>query len=164
MSSWAFTAIGVPASQGSKKHVGRGIMIESSKALRPWRDTVTAAAFGAGVKLLGPVAVHVVFTLPRPKSTPKRETLPQRGIDIDKSVRAAFDSVTAAGLWEDDSRVCVLLAEKRWPLDPRSLPVPGVVIAACEIASHDDYEHWPILRALVSGQHHAEWGRYEGAA
>lgn len=164
MSSWAFTAIGIPASQGSKKHVGRGIMIESSKALRPWRDTVTAAAFGAGEKILGPVAVHVVFTLPRPKSAPKRETLPQRGIDLDKSVRAAFDSVTAAGLWEDDSRVCSLLAEKRWPLDCNSLPVPGVVIAACETLSHNDCHYPTVLGRLVIEQHRTAWARYEGAA
>lgn len=31
---------GVPVGQGSKRHVGRGIMVESSKLLEPWRQTV----------------------------------------------------------------------------------------------------------------------------
>jgi len=30
--------LGIPAAQGSKKHVGRGILIESSKKVAPWRQ------------------------------------------------------------------------------------------------------------------------------
>ena len=35
---------GVPAPQGSKRHIGHGIMIENSKKVKPWRQDVRAAA------------------------------------------------------------------------------------------------------------------------
>jgi len=44
-----FTVLGVPAPQGSKRHVGRGVLVESSKALGPWRDAVAWAARDAAV-------------------------------------------------------------------------------------------------------------------
>jgi len=90
-------------------------MVESSKALRPWRDTVTAAAFGAGPCLDGPIVAKVVFTLPRPKSARKAEFAPCRGIDVDKALRAVFDAVTAAGLWADDACVVGLMEPPRIP-------------------------------------------------
>ena len=40
-------AYGQPAPQGSKRHVGKGVMVESSKKLRPWRQDVKAAAEAA---------------------------------------------------------------------------------------------------------------------
>ena len=36
--------IGMPAPQGSKRHVGNGIMIENSKRVKPWRQDVKEAA------------------------------------------------------------------------------------------------------------------------
>ena len=36
--------LGLPAAQGSKKHVGRGILVESSKKVAPWRQDVRYAA------------------------------------------------------------------------------------------------------------------------
>jgi Holliday junction resolvase RusA-like endonuclease len=135
-------------------------MVESSKALAPWRDTVTNAAYGAGPKLDGPVATLIIFTLPRPKSAPKRETLPQRGIDLDKAVRGVCDSITAAGLWEDDSRVCTLIAYKRWPAPSDALPVPGVVVACTRQSSSDWYDNETLLRLCID-QHRAAWGRYQ---
>ena len=35
--------LGTPAPQGSKRHVGRGIMVESSRLVGPWREAVKAA-------------------------------------------------------------------------------------------------------------------------
>ena len=35
---------GVPAPQGSKRHIGNGILIENSKKVKPWRQDVRAAA------------------------------------------------------------------------------------------------------------------------
>ena len=40
----AFTVRGIPGAQGSKRHVGHGVMIESSKKVKPWRSDVKAAA------------------------------------------------------------------------------------------------------------------------
>ena len=34
----SFDVKGVPGAQGSKRHVGRGVMLESSKKVAPWRS------------------------------------------------------------------------------------------------------------------------------
>ena len=42
---YVITVEGIEAApQGSKRHVGRGIMIESSKRVKPWRDAVRIEA------------------------------------------------------------------------------------------------------------------------
>lgn len=105
---------GVPAPQGSKRHVGRGVLIESSKAVGPWRERVALAAHShARVLLGGPVSVDLVFVLPRPKSAPKRTTPPAiKRPDLDKLARAILDALT--GVWfADDSAVVSLFASKR---------------------------------------------------
>ena len=38
------TVHGTPAPQGSKRHVGNGVMVESSKKVKPWRQDVKHAA------------------------------------------------------------------------------------------------------------------------
>lgn len=135
MTAWSFTVLGTPAPQGSKRHVGRGVMIESSKKVRPWREAVKASA-PAGPCLDGPIAVRMVFTVARPKSARRAEQVPYRTPDLSKLARATEDAITEAGLWADDARVAeyVRLA-KAWPgFDSEALHVPGVVVAAVEIA------------------------------
>ena len=46
MTPRALTVIvyGTPAPQGSKRHVGHGVMVESSRRVKPWREDVKAAA------------------------------------------------------------------------------------------------------------------------
>ena len=39
-----FHVSGTPAPQGSKRHVGGGRMIESSKKVEPWREAVARVA------------------------------------------------------------------------------------------------------------------------
>ena len=137
---FAFYALGTPASQGSKRHVGHGVMVESSKALRPWRDTVTAAAPPTERPLDGPLAVKMVFTLPRPKSARKTQRRPcSSASDLDKLARAVGDAITAAGLWVDDGRICeyVRLAKVWTGYDDDDLPVPGVIVACAELADLD---------------------------
>lgn len=65
-----FAVLGLPAPQGSKRHVGEGRMVESSKRVKPWRRQVAAAYrdHDFGDVLDGPVSVTVDFYLPRPKS------------------------------------------------------------------------------------------------
>src|SRR5690606_6553718 len=62
---------GIPAPQGSKRHVGGGRMIESSKKVGPWREAVKAAVLTATGRrpatLDGRVRVDATFFLPRPK-------------------------------------------------------------------------------------------------
>ncbi len=149
------TVYGQPAPQGSKRFVGhaksgRSIMIESSKAVKPWREAVKYAAieaFGAvrnapGMQpniyrgpIQGPVSVRMVFTLPKPKSAPKgRRTWPDRKPDLSKLVRATEDALTDAGVWEDDARVVFLICEKCFPMEGAGLDRPGCKIEILPIS------------------------------
>ena len=111
---------GDPAPQGSKRYVGRGIMIESSSRVKPWRADVRAALLGEDGRPLGSfgkVAIDLVlgFIIPRPKSLPKRRT-PEatKRPDIDKLARAVNDAITSAGIWHDDSQIVRCLKWKRY--------------------------------------------------
>lgn len=110
----SFFVPGAPAPQGSKRHVGHGRMIESSKALGPWRERVALAAHPHADGLIGgAVAIRLDFVMPRPKSTPKRSTPPAvKKPDIDKLSRAILDAITGI-LIADDSQVVTLYATKR---------------------------------------------------
>lgn len=134
---------GLPAPQGSKKFVGmsksgRGILIESSKKVKPWREAVKSAAWEqiakvglAGLGMIrGPVEVEMIFTMPKPKSAPKRRvTWPDRTPDLSKLVRASEDALTDAGAWEDDARIVRCSSSKVFPGEGAdSLPIPGAVI------------------------------------
>lgn len=118
----SFFVPGRPVSQGSKRHVGNGKMVEQSKGLEPWRESIRWAAIQAGrsgpVGLLRDpktaVVVRLWFVMPRPVSTPKRSTPPAvKKPDLDKLVRAVCDALTSAGTWKDDSQVVELFATKR---------------------------------------------------
>jgi len=141
--------IGMPGPQGSKKLVGRdgkgrGILVESSRKVKPWREAVQYAALEARQQLrgrgntdrvvngciAGAVSVEMIFTLPKPKSAPKtRRTVPDRKPDLSKLIRSTEDALTDAGVWEDDARVISMVAAKVYPLESAdALDVPGAVI------------------------------------
>ena len=109
---------GKPAPQGSKRHVGRGILIESSKAVKPWRQDIREALIDeAGQpqrRFDGAVHVTLDFVLPRPLATPKRRT-PEatKKPDLDKLERAVLDAISSAGVWPDDSYVVRMSSSKR---------------------------------------------------
>lgn len=119
---------GIPAPQGSKRHVGNGRMIESSKRLPAWRKTVTEAVVAAGWHreplLTEPLWLELLFYLPRPQRhfgtgrnagvvKPGASALrPTSKPDLDKLTRAVMDALTEAGAWRDDSQVIDLLASK----------------------------------------------------
>ena len=133
--------VGLPGPQGSKRFVGlsksgRGIMIESSAKVKPWRQAVVAAARAEGRRCTGAVAVQMFFTLPKPKSAPKgRITYPDRKPDCSKLVRSTEDALTDAGVWEDDARIISLLAQKCFPGEHEdALDVPGAVIRIRSVA------------------------------
>lgn len=125
------TVHGTPAPQGSKRHVGGGVMIESSKKVKPWRQDVKAAALAAlelegatigGTQLHrppldGPLAASMVFTVRhRPAGKPTwwpaglrwAKALmwrPASTPDLSKLLRSTEDALTDAGAWKDDARV-----------------------------------------------------------
>ncbi len=133
---------GTPAPQGSKRHVGGGVMVESSKKVKPWREDVKAAAEhfildwgqtarGRWVPLDCPLVVLMVFTMRKPASAPKRRrTMPDRTPDLSKLLRSTEDALTDAGLWADDARVVEYSrAAKVFPGEDRhALDRPGALI------------------------------------
>lgn len=133
---------GMPAPQGSKRFVGttktgRGLLVESSKKVKPWRQDVRAAAeqlreqVGHLMPMDGPLRVSMVFTVPKPASAPKkRRTWPDRKPDVSKLARSTEDALSDAGVWADDARVVEYSRlAKVYPCeDPEALPSPGVRI------------------------------------
>ena len=123
---------GVPAPQGSKRHIGHGIMIENSKKVKPWRQDVRAAAIDhyEGDIIGRAVEVEIIFLFARPKShygtgksanklkqkAPEFVTSSATG-DIDKLCRSTLDGLSAkAGgtVIKDDSLVVSLKAVKKY--------------------------------------------------
>jgi crossover junction endodeoxyribonuclease RusA len=112
---------GTPAPQGSKAGYvrgGRAVLVESSKAVKPWRQDVVAAARAAAEatpEWVPPeaVTVHVDFLIRRPASvSERRRPLPSVKPDLDKLVRSTFDALTTSGVLNDDAQVCELVARK----------------------------------------------------
>lgn len=106
---------GQAAPQGSKRHVGRGILIESSKAVAPWRTTVAWHASQAypGPVLDGALGVCIDFVMKRPAGAPKRSTpMAVKRPDLDKLARAVLDALSGI-VWRDDSLIVGLHVTKR---------------------------------------------------
>ena len=112
------------APQGSKKHVGNGIMVETSKRLKSWRKQVELRARLIVDDLIKePVEVDVVFYFKRPlkhylpngmvrQAAPVYITNKNKG-DLDKHCRALLDSLTKSA-FADDSQVVSLHAVKKY--------------------------------------------------
>lgn len=130
----SFHVIGTPKPQGSKRayiHSGKARLVESAgQPLKDWRTDIQQAAITAhqGDPLEGPIAVHLTFTLTRPKSHPKtKQTWPITRPDIDKLARACLDALTHV-CFKDDSQVTELIARKQWGAPP------GVTVSVMEAA------------------------------
>jgi Holliday junction resolvase RusA-like endonuclease len=114
------TVNGTPAPKGSFK-IRRGRITNDNERTKPWQELVQWAALDAMVPhrhlfpLRGPLAVTIVFTVPRPKSLPKRVLWPTAKRDLDKLLRAVFDALTAAGVIQDDGQIVVVRASKVYP-------------------------------------------------
>lgn len=130
-----FFTPGTPRPQGSKRaitnqHTGRTHLIESSKHVGDWRGDVKHAAVtaqGTNPPYTGPVAVHLAFHLPRPKSHPKTKiTHPVKRPDIDKLTRAVLDALTGV-IYHDDSQITYIQVWKLWDID-HPQQTPGVRI------------------------------------
>jgi crossover junction endodeoxyribonuclease RusA len=113
-----FAVPGKPAPQGSKRHVGGGRLIESSKAVGPWRERIAmaaAAAMGGRPPWAGcEISVALDFAMPRPASLPRSRPTPPaiKRPDADKLARACLDAMTHI-VFADDSQVTSLIAYKR---------------------------------------------------
>lgn len=151
------TVHGLPAPQGSKRHVGHGVMIESSKHVKPWRDAVRSDAVTAvralgddwPGRLDGPLLVDMVFTFARSKGHYRTgrnahllrdgaPTWPSGKPDLSKLARSTEDALKDAGVYADDARIVEYgRLAKVYPGDPDALATPGAVIRIYRIGDPD---------------------------
>jgi len=127
--NYSFTVYGTAAAQGSKRHVGNGVMLESSDRVRPWRQDVRFAALEERPPdwdMATPMHLELVFWFPRPashygtkngisylKATAPVEPTSARLGDIDKLSRAVLDALTGVA-YLDDRQVIRLEARKAY--------------------------------------------------
>jgi crossover junction endodeoxyribonuclease RusA len=141
---YSFTVWGTAAPQGSKRHVGNGVMLESSKRLRPWRQDVRFAALEKRPPdwdMTTPMRLDLVFWFARPashygtkngalylKPSAPAQPVSARLGDIDKLSRAVLDALTGVA-YQDDRQVIALEASKCYLDDIRSTPCSFIAIA-----------------------------------
>lgn len=130
---------GTPAPQGSKRHVGNGVMVESSAAVRPWRLAVAEAwRDGPRTLLQGAIEMEVTFDLARPAGhygkrglLPSARQHPSVKPDLDKLLRSTLDAISKdCQAIADDARIVAVTARKRYADPPR---LPGAVIVLREL-------------------------------
>ena len=125
MNSLTFVVYGLPAPQGSKRHMGNGILVESSKAVRPWRTDCKHAALACIPHDWDPslpMSISVVFRFKRPahhiiksglsSTAPQHNTSGRHG-DLSKLVRSTEDALTGV-VYDDDRQIVTLAASKRY--------------------------------------------------
>lgn len=119
---------GHPKPKGSARgllhrRTGRVIVTHDNPGTTPWQELVSLA-LQRGRPADGPteaaVRVWLEFSLPRPKSLPKRMVHAIKKPDVDKLCRTLLDALTGVVV-RDDSQVVELQAVKRYG-------VPGVKI------------------------------------
>lgn len=124
-----FIVPGRAAPQGSKRHVGGGVMVESSKRVKPWRADVREAAMvamrhaGLTLPMPGPFSLVAEFVVARPKghltsrgalsATGRRTPYPMGGGDVDKLCRALCDALSGI-VYHDDRQVVRIEAAKSY--------------------------------------------------
>jgi crossover junction endodeoxyribonuclease RusA len=114
------------APQGSKRHLGNGVLVESSKRVKPFRTDVQGVAIEAtpvdwDLGLEYHLRVDFLFLRPKShftskgaltKAAPLFPTGRQIG-DTDKLIRSVCDALTGI-TWYDDSQVVDITAKKRF--------------------------------------------------
>lgn len=143
-----FRVFGLPAPQGSKRHLGNGIMVESSKKVRPWRQDVMVAAERTykGKVITNPVHLQIDFFFPRPKSHYRTgkfsdQLKPNAPIyasshgqgDLDKLLRSTVDALsfaTGGCIIRDDCLVVSISSNKQYA---NAITPPGAAIKVVEL-------------------------------
>jgi Holliday junction resolvase RusA-like endonuclease len=131
-----------PAPQGSKvpfkTRSGKLRTRESSAALRPWRRLVLQAALATRARMMpGAVSIHFEFLFQRPKfhfskAGELRPTAPAHHCvmpDASKLARSTEEELSKR-LIEDDSRIAILVASKRYCVPGES---PGAVVTIVKL-------------------------------
>ena len=136
-----FWVDGLPASQGSKRHVGNGRLVESDKKLPAWRKAIetTVAELHKGDPIDEPVIVRADFYLPKPKKP--RWWVPATALDTDKLQRALGDGMEKGGLLRNDARIITWVATKHYAKDRTGCQVTVVKHGATAV--HIDFKELP---------------------
>ena len=130
-----------PQPQGSKRHLGNGVMVESCKNLKPWRYLVQQAAVATNhPTITGPVSLSCIFLFPRPKShyntkgtlKPSAPTFHSVKPDGSKCLRSTEDALVDAGLLQDDARIATSTYTKRYCTPNES---PGALITIIPLST-----------------------------
>lgn len=156
MAEIEFVVYGRPAPQGSKQafaiykgrkgakvFTGRVAQVEMSKYVKPWRESVAAAALALDIlePLEGPLVASMVFSIARPKSHYRtgrnahllRDSAPVAPActpDLSKICRATEDALTGI-VWKDDALVVRYEGFAKVYAgsdEPDALDAPGAVI------------------------------------
>jgi Holliday junction resolvase RusA-like endonuclease len=121
----SFVVYGQPQQAGSKRHVGRGRIIDDNPRAAEWkRDIAQVAGQSADDLFEGAVRLSARFFLPRPGGhfgtgrnaghlRPSAPTWPATRPDVDKLARAVLDGVVGI-LLRDDAQVVQLEASKHY--------------------------------------------------
>lgn len=137
MTELEFRVRGIPVPQGSTRAFvrgGRAVVVGTRRDLLAWRAAIAssvATAMSDTPPLEGPVAVHLFFRLPRPRShylpANGRRPTPELRLDapefvagkpdLDKLVRAALDALTGV-VFRDDAQVVRRVVDKRFDETP----------------------------------------------
>lgn len=117
-----------PAPQGSKRHVGNGVMIEASKKVAPFRAAVADAvhhefmASGDTRPITDPCVVWATFYLPKPPSV--KRLWPSVMPDTDKLCRSLGDGMSVnTDALADDSLIVRWVATKVYAATPADIGV-----------------------------------------
>jgi Holliday junction resolvase RusA-like endonuclease len=153
VSTLTITVLGRPAPQGSKRAfavrgkngipTGKIAVIESSHdRVKSWRQAVLDSALAThnGPPLTGPLAVSMIFRLPRPKGHYRtgrnshllRDTAPPyptSAPDLSKLARATEDALSDVRIWGDDAQVIAYsYLAKIWESHTAGLPGATITI------------------------------------
>ena len=140
MTEIKWMTVGIPVPQGSKRHVGNGIMIEQSAGLPAWRNQLIYDIQKAadGFQFEAGINVTLDFRFPRLKSHYRtgqyahllKDDAPTYKIsrpDIDKIIRAVMDAMTYSGVIKDDANCYLIMSRKMYCNDNEQPGVFGII-------------------------------------
>ena len=117
--------VGVPVAQGSLKRTAFGVIHSNDKQLKAWRDSVMFELINKKPNdwdVDAAFSVSCEFRFMRPKShygtkgtlRPAAPIYKTTKTDVDKNLRAVFDSIEQSGLARNDSQIVHAVCSKRY--------------------------------------------------